>query len=1521
MPRARTHVDHGGDAATRARRFARETLRDWNLEAISLEAELVTTELVTNAVLHGAPPVDLELEHSGAVLKVEVSDGSSLPPVRGRMRPDAMTGRGLELVASVATHWGVRPAADLHKGKVVWAELSTTSAPDQRADGGGASGARSAPAGQAEAADIDALLQKWDDEVGSEPRYTVVLGDVPTDLLLAAKAHVDNVVRELTLAASESSSGHELGTPAHLAQLVRDVVKGFAEARQSIKRQALLAAARGDERATLTLVVPASAAVAGERYLAGLDELDEYARAARLLTVESPPEHRAFRHWYVRSLLEQLRARVEGRTIGPPPSFERYLLGEISTIAAAHRVSDRAARLQRATAALAGAVRAAEVAKVVIGECQATLGASSGAMLVTDGDRLVIAGEIGMSELELSSTPPLRGTPAELAFSTGRPVWIETAVDRGRYADVLGPQSSSVARCAVPLVVGGTRIGVLALVFPGPQLFDEDDRAFILALAAETAQTVMRTRLHEEQEQLAARLARLQAVSAELVSRSGIEQVCNAAVRHGRDAAGANSATVCLPTADGVRLCIVDSVGVRPEYIERLREFAIDGPFPGSEAWRTGRPVVVESVAERDERFPGIAGIPPHVDHTLACLPLKVQTDVVGVLTLSFPPGRRLSGGEVDFLTALADVCAQALGRARALDEADAVRDRFAFLAEASAQLASSLDFQETLQRVADLAVPRLATWCGIDVVERGEIVSIAVAHPDPAKVELAKELRDQYRDPDDTGAVARVIASGQTLLVPEVGDDALVARAVDERHLQLMRALGMAAVLIVPLTARGRVLGATTLIRTSPDRPFTPDDVALAEDLARRAGTAVDNSRLFAELQAAWHSEAGTSHTQLDLALAAAAIGSFDWDLRTGQVGWDERMCAIFGVDPGRGARIGESLQAVLPEDRPGLDAAIARAIDRVGDFSAEYRIRRPDGQIRWIDARGRALPGPDGSAVRIIGVGFDSTEVRDARDQVARTLEHMADAFFSLDAEWRFTYVNAAAERLLERDRELLIGHSLWEQFPQSVGSTFDEQYRQAVRTGRPVAFDQYFEALGKHFDVRAYPAVDGLTVYFTDVTESRRFERERAELREASRHLRGEAAEARRRLAFVAEAFTDITTSLELDEVCGRLASHAVSRLADWVSVYVVDGGFAHRVAAAHRDPQLAPTVAGLVGKYPIDLASDAMVAQAARTGQPVIQQRMQPEHVSATYTDPQALDVVEGLGVASAFVVPMIVSGEVVGVMAFVRSRQGDEFSTDDVQLASTLVNRATLAVQNARLYGRQTTVAEALQQAVLPEALPQIHGVQLSARYEPAVGGAGVGGDFYDAFRLPSGKVALAIGDAAGHGLQAGALMGQLRNALRAYAVELRGPGATLQSLSDLLTLVEPDAFATVFYAELDPLTGELTWASAGHPPPLLTMPGSAPRFLDGHTSPPLGVYVQPAADARVVLPPGGGLFLYTDGLIERRHAPITAGLDALHGVLAGETIAPTTVDRVVDRMRDGAGFPDDVCVLLAVRSM
>lgn len=302
------------DAVPKARRFVGSSLAGEPAATVHA-VELVVTELVTNAVLHGEPPVSVRLILLPTSVRVEVEDTGSDLPVVALHDLQSTTGRGLSLVAGLSSAWGVDPGR--RGGKVVWSELpSETPGADPTAaamSGAGRTGdgpsAALAPEISPEAA-LAARLQRH-----SEPLYTVRLSGVPTGLLLAAKAHMDSMVRELTLLqGSERARGADL--PPALASLVDTVTGEFALARKEMKRQAVAAAGRGEPVTDLELRLPLSFAESGARYLAALDEADRFARSARLLTMAPPLSHRVFRHWYVGSVVEQLRALGSGH---PPP--------------------------------------------------------------------------------------------------------------------------------------------------------------------------------------------------------------------------------------------------------------------------------------------------------------------------------------------------------------------------------------------------------------------------------------------------------------------------------------------------------------------------------------------------------------------------------------------------------------------------------------------------------------------------------------------------------------------------------------------------------------------------------------------------------------------------------------------------------------------------------------------------------------------------------------------------------------------------------------------------------------------------------------------------------------------------------------------------------------------------------------------------------------------------------------------------------------------------------------------------
>jgi serine phosphatase RsbU (regulator of sigma subunit) len=282
-----------------------------------------------------------------------------------------------------------------------------------------------------------------------------------------------------------------------------------------------------------------------------------------------------------------------------------------------------------------------------------------------------------------------------------------------------------------------------------------------------------------------------------------------------------------------------------------------------------------------------------------------------------------------------------------------------------------------------------------------------------------------------------------------------------------------------------------------------------------------------------------------------------------------------------------------------------------------------------------------------------------------------------------------------------------------------------------------------------------------------------------------------------------------------------------------------------------------------------------------------------------------------GLAAMAGVPMLSGGEVIGVL-HIGSLKPRRFTDDDVDLLRLVADRASLATQ-ARLsrLDRATTVA--LQRSLLPARPPGIAGFDVAARYLPGAE-VGVGGDWYDLFELPSGQVGVVIGDVVGNGLRAAVVMGRIRSALRAYALETDDPADVLTRLDRKIQFFEPNAMATAVYAVIDPGHATAIVSMAGHLPPALIDGGGA-RLLTVPVDLPLGAY-RPASRraAAIPLPVDAALFFYTDGLIERRDRPVGDGIAELLSIL-GDGSADALCARAAARMLRGEPTSDDVAIL------
>jgi PAS domain S-box-containing protein len=414
----------------------------------------------------------------------------------------------------------------------------------------------------------------------------------------------------------------------------------------------------------------------------------------------------------------------------------------------------------------------------------------------------------------------------------------------------------------VPMTARGRTLGAISfLTAESGRRYRRDDLETAEELARQVGLAVDNARLYEAErrarhlaEEAAVRTALLNAVATVLSEALAPAEVAQVIVGRGLAALGARAGLMAVPTSDNLSLEIIHAVGYPPGFADQWRTFPMDADYPLAEALRSREPVFLENLDERRRRYPIFEPGPDEVDHAVACVPMIVDGRAVGGLTFSFGQPRAFDPEDRVFLSALARQSALALERARlyqaertARAEAERASDQLAFLAEASRALSSSLDYEKTLAKVARLAVPRLADWCGIDMIdESGSIKQLAVAHVDPAKVKLARRLRRrQPVRPDDPTGASAVIRTGRPELYPIIPEE-MIEAVPDPKIREIARSLQLRSAMILPLTVAGRTLGALTLVWSESERTYGAGDLELAEELARRAAQAIENARLY---------------------------------------------------------------------------------------------------------------------------------------------------------------------------------------------------------------------------------------------------------------------------------------------------------------------------------------------------------------------------------------------------------------------------------------------------------------------------------------------------------------------------------------------------------------------------------------------------------------------------------------------------------------------------------------------------
>jgi PAS domain S-box-containing protein len=408
---------------------------------------------------------------------------------------------------------------------------------------------------------------------------------------------------------------------------------------------------------------------------------------------------------------------------------------------------------------------------------------------------------------------------------------------------------------------------------------------------------------------------------------------------------------------------------------------------------------------------------------------------------------------------------------------------------------------------------------------------------------------------------------------------------------------------------------------------------------------------------------------------------------------------------------------------------------------------------------------------------------------------------------------------------------------------------------------------------------------------------------------------------RSAFLLEAARLLTGAVDVTETVERLAALAVDRLADLCIIDLATEEGMTRPAVRHRDPARQALADELRDRHLPQRDISHPSVRALQQGGTQWLKSVDDDFLEAVTVDKRHLEIARRLQLSSLIAVPLTAEGRRLGVLTLATDRSREPFTAADVEVAEQLGLQVGLVIAKAQRYELDVRTSHTLQANLLPPPPPAVPGLSLAVRYLAATLGVDVGGDFYDVVALPGEQVALAVGDVVGHDITAAATMGQLTSVYRALLADRPEPSAMIDRLQASWSLLGLQRMATALFATLDPATGQLRIASAGHLPPVLLTAGQA-EFLPVEPSRMLGAppAPAPALEWAGVLPVGATLVLFTDGLVERRSADLDEGLAHLLAAAAGS--GTTDPDELCDRLLaelTGEYRPDDIALLALTR--
>jgi PAS domain S-box-containing protein len=556
------------------------------------------------------------------------------------------------------------------------------------------------------------------------------------------------------------------------------------------------------------------------------------------------------------------------------------------------------------------------------------------------------------------------------------------------------------------------------------------------------------------------------------------------------------------------------------------------------------------------------------------------------------------------------------------------------------------------------------------------------------------------------------------------------------------------------------------------------------------------------------------------------------------------------------------------------------------------------------------------------------DASLPPDMLELLQAVCEQSPTGLLVFDEDLRYVLVNPQMAAMANTPAEQLLGRSVREAFPDYEELT--TRVERVLATGEPlVSFDVSGTVPGEDgsehiWSLSAYRLVNesgkvlGVALTSNEVTAARTLELERAALSD--------------RLELLAASGELLSGGLDERATIESVLTLVVPAVADWACLHLADESGAIRLAASrHADAGQQQLLDRVLTGFEVTTEQPFGAGRVIATGRAEALPRMPDSTLSML----AAGDGFRSLRGSQGVVVPLAARGVTFGALSLSLRPDREPRHAGVVgeaealvarrELVSDVAARAALALDSARLYARQHEVAVTLQRSLLPQSLPSLPGWDLAARYLPGAAGTEVGGDFYEAVIRLDGRLVFAIGDVMGRGVRAAAVMGQVRAALRGYALEGHSPATVLRRLNVMVTAMEDSSIVTCLVGTLDLSNGEVELACAGHLPPVRASAAGACRLLSLDTvGPPLGVLGAQYGPTRTRVPVGGALVLFTDGLVEAREQPVDDGIATLCSILGDVLSAVPSAEEVcaaaVEKMGRGDATVDDVAVLAIRRT-